>query len=238
GFICYNTGRDGTGMTFYLTLLNSILSYHTPKVVVLDLNQNDFSLEDNKSEKINSVLLPYIDINTTVRKYLFKEEPVKAWMANFSMLYKYNSLPASILQHHIGIGQKNYKGYEPLKGSKIADIPKDVRNNNDYKEDELLVQKFDSFIKTALKKGIKVLVIISPSLNHMKYNCKKTASQILANYNMQLYDYSEYKPTMRSDLFYDRTHMNNSGAELFTQEILTTIISPLENQYLVNTGSN
>jgi hypothetical protein len=220
----FNVGRDGMSLSYYTALLKGILAHHHPKVVILDLNLNDFQLKENKKSAMVASLLPYVVDNPGIGNLIKEKEPIEYWKANISKLYRYNSLPASIAQHNMGIGQKNYNGYEPLKGNKLKSITDTIEINNDYREDAGLVKSFEEFVTILKNKRIPLYVIISPSSKKRKFNSKATASRILAKHGSKLYDYSKFSGENRVKLFYDATHMNDQGARTFTQVIVDDLL--------------
>lgn len=221
---CFNVGRDGMNLSYYSALLQGILAHHTPKLVILDLNLNDFTLLEDKENLVISSIIPYINDNPAIANLIRMNQPVEFWKAKISKLYRYNSLPASILQHNLGIGQKNLKGYEPLKGNKLKFIPDTMEKNPDYVEDSELVNKFEEFVSILEDRKITYYVIISPSSRKKTFNCKATASRILSKHNSRLYDYSGFSGHDRLSLFYDGTHMNDMGAKLFTNAIVGDLL--------------
>lgn len=224
GLSCFNVGRDGMKLSYYHVLLKSILSYHKPKMIILDLNHDDFILEGKYRDKLILALLPYVDRSKAVKDYLHAEAPLEAWKANFSHLYRYNSLPSSLVMNRLNVGQKHIAGYEPLKKTKLNDnFQVQQVNNEEYKEDIALVQEFESIVKTVTEQGIELYVVYSPTLKRVKYSSLQTANQVLSYYNMQVLDYSQYFSLNERQFFYDETHMNNSGAEKFTRTFLSHI---------------
>lgn len=231
GLTCYNVGRDGMKLSYYHVLLKSILSYHKPKMIVLDLNHDDFMLEQKYRDKLITALLPYIDKSAAVANYLHTEAPLEAWKANLSHLYRYNSIPSSLLMNRLGVGQKHLAGYEPLKKSKIkGGFQVQLVNNEEYVEDQALVEEFESFVKTVKDQGIELYVVSSPTLKRVKYSSINTANRVLGSYNLRLMDYSHYFSPAEKQLFYDETHMNNSGAERFTSAFLKDIRDDMKNE--------
>jgi hypothetical protein len=220
----FNIGRDGMNLSYYFALLDGILAHHTPKVVILDLNLNEFMLKSDKEHSMVSSLLPYIGDNSSVSKLIIEKEPIEYWKAKISMLYRYNSLPASIIQHNLGIGQKNDNGYEPLKGNKLKFIADTIENNSGYEENPELVKKFTEFVQILQQKGVTLYVVVSPSARKTRFNSKKTASKILLAHGLKLHDYSGFSSSNRLTLFYDGTHMNDDGARIFTQTMVQDLM--------------
>lgn len=220
GLSCYNLGRDGMKMLYYETLLKSVLSYHTPKIVILDLNLNDFEHEGEEEQKLTTVLMPYINKNEKVRELIYTQSVMEFFMANISTLYRVNSLPMSIIQHHLEIGQKHFNGYEPVSGS----MPKSARirhvDNMGYKESKAQLMAFENFVKAAKSKNIKLYVLVSPGMKINKYNAIKTANRILSKYGLIVFNYSELFSSDAYRLFYDTWHLNEGGAKAFTDRVI------------------
>jgi len=221
----FNVGRDGMNLSYYLLMLQGVLAHHTPKVVILDLDLHDFTLNNSKEEEMITNMLPYINDNPVVQRILKDKSPMELWKARLSMLYRFNSLPVSILQHYMQIGQKHNNGYEALTGNKIKFIADTLEENPNYQEDAGLIKKFEEFITTLKNKSVTVYVVISPTAKKTKFNAKATASKTLVKHGLKLYDYSEFSGDQRTELFYDRTHMNDFGARMFTKTLVQDLLA-------------
>ena len=220
-----NVGRDGMTLAYYTALLKGILAHHKPRIVILDLNLNDFQSVNNKENPMVTALLPYIGENEIIRQIVKEKRPVKFWCAEISLLYRVNSLPAPILQHNLGIGQKHSNGYEALVGNKLKSISDTLEENTDYREDPELIKRFEEFITILQKRSVKLYVLVSPSAKKSKFDSKETAAKTLAKYGLKLYDYSDFPGPDRLALFYDGTHLNDSGAKLYTLTLVKDLIN-------------
>jgi hypothetical protein len=203
--------------------MKASLELHKPKMIILDINLDEFVLKERKNDIVIATILPYINKNKNIEDYIFEKKPLEGWKAKVSTLYRFNSTPISIVQHHLGIGQKDIQGYEPLYGSKIKESQIKSINNNKYKEDSSTIGEFESFIQIAKKNNINLFVMISPSAVKQKNDCVKTASRILEKYNLKLLDHSELINKENIKYFHDGTHLNNSGAEYYTQVVANDI---------------
>ncbi|HEY1023982.1 MAG TPA: hypothetical protein VGE26_02360 [Sphingobacteriaceae bacterium] len=223
GLTCFNAGRDGMKMTYYKLLLDAILSYHKPRVIILDLNYNDLVKEARKDDALIAGILPYID-NKIVNDFVFEHEPLEGWKARISKLYQFNSKPATILHHNMGLGSEHFDGYEPLNGSKLEEGYRVHVNTSRYTEDAELVGRFEEFVSTVKGKGIELYIVYSPTLMQMKYDYLSTPKRISEKYGVPLLNYSQFYTLKEKHLFYDKTHMNNEGAKQFTHEILGRLV--------------
>ena len=222
GLSCYNLGRDGMKIPYYEALLNSVLSYHTPKLVILDLNLNDFEYQNEGEQRLTTVFMPYIHKNKNIHDLIYAQSKEKCFLANISTLYRFNSLTVSILQHHLALGQKQFHGFEPLSGT----MPKTAKiryiDNKNYEESQSLVVSFENFVKAARSKNIKLVVLISPGMKIHMHNAIKTADSILRKYDLIAYNYSDLFDRDAYNRFYDVGHLNQTGAIAFTDTVLST----------------
>jgi len=221
GLSCYNLGRDGMKMPYYEALLKSVLSYHTPKVVILDLNLNDFEHQHEEEQKLTTVFMPYILKNKEIHDLIYTQSKKEFTLANISILYRVNSLPMSILQHHLEIGQKQFHGYEPLYGKMPRTAKPRHINNKGYKESQDQVTAFSNFVKATQSRKIKLIVLISPGMKIHQHNAIKTADSILRKYDLTAYNYSDLFDREACNLFYDVGHLNETGAKAFTDTVLS-----------------
>jgi len=221
GLSCYNLGRDGMKLPYYEALLKSVLNYHSPKIVILDLNLNDFEHQHEEEQKLTTVFMPYIFKNREIHDLIFTQSKKEFTLANISILYRLNSLPMSILQHHLEIGQKQIRGYEPLTGT----VPKTEKvrhiNNKGYKESQDQVVAFNNFVKETQLRKIKLIVLVSPGMKIHQHNAIKTADKILRKYDLTAYNYSDLFDRNACNLFYDIGHLNEVGARAFTDTVLS-----------------
>lgn len=223
----YNLGRDGIKFDYNYAIITSVLRRYNPKYIILDINQNDFTYDTLGTQKdiFTSAFLPYVRRDSYIKELIYQVNPREIYKAEISKLYAFNSLPGSILQHALGVGQKNNHGYEALFGTKLNATDKTiVANNTNYKEDTTLVRKFDEMVASIEKKKIKLLVVVSPTLNKFKNTPLPTVNKTLSKYGLKTVDFSDALiADDNSKLFHDRTHMNNNGSTLYTQLIINDL---------------
>jgi len=223
GLSCYNLGRDGMKMLYYEELLVAVLSYHNPKIVILDLNLSDFEDTPQEEELLTTVFMPYIQKNKAVSDLIYRLSKTEFALANISTLYRLNSLPLSILQHNLEIGQKQFNGYEPLFGT----LPKTSKvifvDKKNYKESKAQLKAFENIVQLTQSKHIKLCVLVSPGMKIHKNNAVKTANRILNKYRLSVYNYSGLFSPDPAPLFYDIGHLNEVGARAFTNIVIQRV---------------
>lgn len=223
GLSAYNLGRDGVIFDYDYALITDVLKRYSPKGIIIDLNSRDLMVDTtmDRKEIFTSIFLPYINKDSYIRSLVAEESPAEVYKARISKLYSFNSLLVPIIQHHIGVGQKNNYGYEAKKGSTLKPTDKpQIINNLNYSEVPLLREEFEKVVAVIEKKHIKLFVIISPEFRVKKYNSSTTANAILHKYGLKVMDFSRSPEFNKPQLFYDNAHMNDIGAKMFTSILL------------------
>jgi hypothetical protein len=223
----YNLGRDGIKFDYNYALITSILKRYSPKYIILDINHDDFIYDTlgTQKEVFTSVFIPYVRKNSYIRSLVYEVNPLDVYKAWVSKLYTLNSLPGSITQHFFGIGQKNDHGYEALYGSTLSKTETaTLINNNNYKEDTVLVKKFEDLMALIEKRKIKLLLVVSPTLKKYRNTPIPTLNKIINKYGLKVADFSDALASgTNGKYFHDRTHLNNNGSILYTQLIIKSI---------------
>jgi hypothetical protein len=232
GFTCFNSGRENSNILYHAAILKEMLKKHTPKIVVLDVSAKELTWRSAENSKLvlASMILPYVHRDTSfenIARQLFPDELRKA---EVSKIYAYNSLALSLIvgKRKLKHG-KNLNGYVPLHGNKIQGKIPAFTDDND-KTDPFAKQNFENFVKTAKENNIRLYVIQSPILvKHFNSSISlDTIKSILNKYNEPYWDYSFDTVFYKKQYFYDNLHLNTTGAELFTNKLVSDIKADIE----------
>jgi hypothetical protein len=227
GLSCFNCGREATNVIYHAAILPSAINgNHKPKAIILDLTYKEIAWRSGEygEDVLASIILPYVLTNehfANLAKELFPNELLKA---KVSKLYAYNSLVLSIIRNYSYRFNDNINGYQPLHGTKLKSDPEILTSARD-KIDEYSKEKLEYFAKVITDKKIPLIVIISPvySLPFEDNESLRVSKQILAKYNIQVWDYSTDPKYVKRQNFYDMAHMNSKGADMFSKEIASRI---------------
>ncbi|HEY2728023.1 MAG TPA: hypothetical protein VGI61_12675 [Parafilimonas sp.] len=232
GLTCFNSGRENSNILYHSAILKEMLKKHTPKIVVLDVSAKELTWRSAENSKLvlASMILPYVHRDTSfenIARQLFPDELRKA---EVSKIYAYNSLALSLIvgKRKIKHG-KNLNGYVPLHGNKIQGKLPAFTDEND-KTDSFAKQDFESFVKTAKEKNIRLYVIQSPLfVKHFNSSISlDTIKSILKRYDEPFWDYGFDTAFSKKEYFYDNLHLNTTGATLFSEKLVSDIKADLE----------
>lgn len=216
----YNVGRDGQGILFHTAMLKAILKRYTPKVVILEY-YGDFENLDGGYDKLAS-LLPYYHDHPEIRDIVNLKggyERIKL----LSSIYPYNSEALSIAVGNMQYNKQrtqDYQGYIPLYGIWPDEI-NSAKVYGDGRLDQNKVAAFKEFLTLAKAQGVKVIVVDSPIYAMQPYDAgMKLAQEICQAQSVPFLDFTQDPQFIEHrSLFKDISHLNNVGAEMFSQLI-------------------
>jgi hypothetical protein len=227
----YNTGRDGNFLLYNYAVFKVIVARYTPKIIIFDVSSDELYYRSNDYEKLTSIL-PYYKNHPEIRCIVNLRSNFENYKLK-SSIYPYNSL---ILTIAIGNMERNkarksdIKGYIPLKTFISDTITKKTINLNEI-IDTNKVKFIKDIISYCCNRNIHLFFIQSPSLMRIKESCDSQNIKKIAKENdVPFWDFS-YNPSFRKfpAYFYDKNHLNETGANLFSKTIASRINKTFKN---------
>ena len=217
GMTCYNAGRDGQNIIYDAMVLEGFLTRCTPKLVVVDVTQS--TLSDTWMSSLNDFncyygfLKPIDDIIDSTGSPV---DRMKRW----SNIYRYNKTWEWLLNAKIAKSAEDLDGYRPLEVKEIKGL-KATKESGKFVMDERCRHYLHRIIATCKEKNVKILFAISPTLIIDEGNFAKDVNKVLKGKGLELMNWNgDTAYTNHPKLFYDMTHLNAKGAELFTKEFV------------------
>jgi len=222
---CYNAGRDDNFILYHTAILSGILKRYKPRIIILDLNPDDFIRQPRGYYYVRS-LLPYYKTHDEVRptiELIGRFEKIKL----LSDIYPFNSKVLTIVTGNMKFGKKRHddsNGYVPLYGSNIGNEDSFHKKTDDVEHiDANKINAYELFISKGVSCGARVYVIVSPYYGST-YPYRLTipmAKMIASKYNVRFLDYSENRDFRNhSNYYYDSRHLNCEGSELFSLDVV------------------
>jgi hypothetical protein len=236
GMTVYNLGIDGHNFWLQYLRHSMLLKYNTkPKVIVLDLSTN--TLAKRKDLYGPEQFLPYMrnqpQVESTISsydgyKYLDFHIPLLRYYGKAESLAR--SLILFLLPSHKKPDRiKGYLGMDLAWNSEDWERTKRSSQPSNTVNDPQTVKLFDSFLEECKVLDIKVIFVVSPEfIEGQSYvtNRKEifsTFDSMSTKYNIPFFDYSKESISYESEYFYNATHMNKNGAELFTKRFVADL---------------
>lgn len=229
GLGCWNASRGGQGLPYFRAIEEGILDRYTPKVVILNVDEND--LVAPPDYEIAGVLRPYYHSCPSIRPVLNKASSFE-WLLMQSRLYEYNSSFYYLLRPYFieGLdGKTSDKGWKPNSGKLHVEFAKKLEIANEIDKDSLnkeSVALIETFIKKIRQKGCQLIFVVSPnygrssdSSHTIQYLREKSRKE-----DIPLFVYSSDTAFItKPDYFADPDHLNVEGAQLFTKDLVHKI---------------
>lgn len=222
GLKVYNAGLDGVNSTFIMPVLESMLRFHRPKMIVYEVLPTEFT--SSWANKHVGMLKPMYGHTDEISQMLdisgFNEYNVLK-----SNLIKFNSPLPNIFSLRTNYSD-NY-GFEPLTDG-IGNLgeEKPIEKGSDG-ENRLGIDCFIKVCKRASDLNIPIVAVISPWYSNEKSILRE--EQIVDSLKLPFFNnFSLRFGNTPSDYFADLTHLNINGAELYTKHFIGQIKPYLE----------
>jgi len=233
----YNLGMDGHNFWLqYLRHLEYLKYNNAPKHIILAVDFNSLQKRDNLY--LYEQFLPYMLWNKNTKEFTKTYEGFNNFDYDIPLIrYAGNS---SIVKNAITIGIENKKdtpyrtkGYRGIKKTWSKDLENAKSKMKNYKIqiDTASVTLFDKFLQECKSNNIKVSLIYTPEhIEGQKFiENKNKIIDIYKNYakkhELIYLDYSEDSICLDKSYFYNATHLNKTGSELFSKKLANDLLS-------------
>ncbi len=236
GKSCYNVGRDGQQIPYYVAVQDVIFGRKKPSMVILDINTWEFSINPSRYEKL-SILLPYCHKHPELVKYVELDNPFERYKL-LSAIYPYNSSLFIAANNKIFENKipSDDKGYDPIirkmnqagitYTKKIIAQAKIDNEKKQPKIDSLSYSLYRQFLQKCVDAHIATYVVISPTIvpetpNERKDKLLSITKEFPAVTFLDFSSSPNYNDHFEK--FADIFHLNKEGSEEFTKELLVKI---------------
>lgn len=218
---CYNTGRDGCFILYNYAILCGVLKRYTPKMVILDINREEFRRDPAEYDRLSS-LLPYYRSHPEIRPVVELKGRFEKYKM-ISQIYPFNSALLTIaIGNFEGNKQRetDINGFVPL--SSRFDGAMDTSKKAAYELDTVKIEIYKKFLDACKQAGVKVYVVCSPEfIKEAHLDSSIAVAKALAKKaNVSFISYLD-DPNFRSNrLFSDIAHLNQTGAIKFSASVI------------------
>lgn len=236
----YNFGIDGHNFWLqYLRHLEYLKYNKQPEYIVLSIDV--FSLQKREDLFNYNQFLPYMLWNKDIYKYTLSYKGFRH-LDHFIPLVRYYGKKRAkeiILNSNSKdcTEPTRQKGFRGQKMSWSSDFEKAQKKSNFYKAkmDNASIALFERFIDECQNMGVKLILVYSPEyIEGQKYminreeiiNIFKDKSK---KYSIPFLDYSKDTICMDKQFFFNATHLNEKGAELFTKKFVKDFNMKIKN---------
>ncbi|MBL7905221.1 MAG: hypothetical protein JNL22_09395 [Bacteroidales bacterium] len=229
---CYNLGINGHNFWLQYLRHKELLKYnikpkliiHSVDVFTLTKRPDLFNAEQFLPYMLNNEEIEYFTNSYKGFKYYDYHIPLIRYTGKYKTIGKvFNELinsepPDSCRQ----------RGYAPQDHTWNDDLEKAKLKFPDFKVqiDTASYKLFDEYIRECLAKDIEVVIVYTPEFIEGQ-DFVKNRSEILGifrnfaeQYHLKFLDYSSDAISYNKDYFYNASHLNRKGSELFTKKLV------------------
>ena len=213
----YNIGIDGSGINRQINKYQLYRHYNKKPSIIL---QNvDFSTMGITKGYERHQYFPYFWI-PFFRKVIFPNEPFSL-VERILPFYRYSHFGIRNLFKEQRTLSKGYRGNDmPWDGSKLAQ-----QSLISFEPDTLATTMFEKYLKDAQEEGIQVFLVFAPVYIGATLKIKNLEEMysyyesFAEKYGAKIIDFNYDDISMDTLFFYNATHLNKSGAELFSKKL-------------------
>ena len=224
---CYNAGKDGSFILYHNAVLKSMVKRYTPRIVILDMLDDEFEQRAYKTYDRLGLLLPYYKTHPEIRPIAELKSPYEKYKV-VSAMYAYNSMILPSITGTLDFNNKQASdtnlGYLPL--DEVWKGQMAIVNSEHQPLDSNKINAFKDIIALSKMKNFTLIVVVSPT--YKKYQGNNPTITLARGFtdkaNVPLWNYLEDTSFLnRRDYFTDIRHMNENGAELFNTILIKRI---------------
>jgi len=225
-FTCFNAGRDGTEhILFNYGQFKAATSRYNPEIVILDIRPEDLAYSAREYDML-SPLLPYYKTHGEIKELLLERGPFEK-LKHILAIYPFNSLVFQVIMGNLEVNKKrkvHYNGYVPFRDAKVRGQI-DTLPIHDTALDEYKIGLLENMIRICSEKNIRLIFVYSPTWHIVTKNPYDSVLAKLCNENQIDYLNLSNHPDFLTNpgYFYDRTHLNDKGAKVFTSMLISKI---------------
>jgi len=226
----YNAGLDGNGIIYMYGLFNLLPDNKLPKIIIYDVEKYfdfyEYDSDAGNTRYLNHLKRFYWD-SKSIRDIFYKIDKLSS-IKLLSNSYRYNGNFINVFKDYFFEEKCSLSGYEPLYGSMKYDSQ--VRVDTNLAFDDVKMYFFDQFIKRVIDNNIKLFIAISPKYRIADDSEYKPILEFISRYP-EVTVFNHYCDTLFVDnksYFVDPMHLNNTGANLYTNIIIDKITNLYE----------
>ena len=224
----YNLGIDGSGLNRQIAKYDVYNHYQEKNPNYIILNIDFFAAEEWSYGYEREQFFPFM-WDTYVREEILRIEPM-SWGERFIPLYRYVTYKGlyNVLRENPW-DANTYKGYMGHERTWNPSALNDLTTYH-FNVDERVNELFDCFLKERKNEGVNVIFCYAPiyvgffekvsNADDFFAYYKSKADQ----YDIPILDYTFSELSMDTTYFYNASHLNKQGAELFSTQLAKDLV--------------
>ncbi len=237
GISSYNLGIDGHNFWLQDLRYRELLKHNKrPKFIICSLDY--FTLKKNKELYNSEQFLPYMLWNKDIKNSTISYEGFSTIDYEIPLLRYYGNYNAVETALRFSLGRlsnpitrvKGYQGRDEVWNSDFDNAKASIKRL-EVTLDKPTIVLFENFLKECKSNNIKLIFVYTPEyIEGQKFVSNR--EQIFGLYNkfseeyqIPFYDFSNDSISYQKKYFYNASHLNKLGSQLFTKKLIDTLKS-------------
>ena len=224
GMSCFNAGQDGNGIILQYGRWKMLSERYAPKLLIYDITMT-FDLEVNDNMIYVDRLKLFCNDNS-ILNYISSLFPVEKYKL-MSNLYRFNYKFIEMLSDCIrGDDYAILAGYLPEFGNIRKEMKeRQIDMGNSIEIDSVKFSYLKQLVLDAKDRGTEVVFVISPCWKggNLSLSAYQQIVEFSLKYGIQFIEYISSEMSNNPDYFKDSMHLNDVGAEAFTESLVSRI---------------
>lgn len=233
---CYNLGINGHNFWLQYLRHQELLKYNKkPKLIIHSVDV--FTLVKRPDLFNLDQFLPYMMDHKEVDKAIESYKGYNYYdfhlpLVRYTGKYKTIGRIFRSMIHPTAVDSGRYRGFSAQDHSWNDDLAKAKRRFTDFKVDldSASIALFDKYIRECKADGIDIVIVYTPEYIEGQEFVKNRAEimntfrMFADKYKLRFLDYSDDPLSFEKKYFYNASHLNKTGAELFTSKLAHDLI--------------
>ncbi len=223
----YNCGLSADGIIAAYGFYRMAENRYAPKVIIYDVYPPTDLLEGDNHPDLGD--LRYFYDKPGVDSLFWNVDRAERYKM-MSQMYRYNSLFPNMIKEYFHPTNNSHKGYV-FTNRELKSEPKPYERPDKYRYDSLKLHFLEKLIKDCEGKT-ELIFTVSPLYENTEDDILDPVRDLCAKYGLPLIShYTDSTFNFQRNYFFDRIHMNGTGATEYSKIIAHEVKEIIDKQY-------
>ncbi len=235
GQSAYNFGVDGHNLGLQYLRHKMLLKYDKPPKIIIH-SVDMFTLTKQKDLYNFEQFLPYMLYSSELQNYLLQYNGFEPMDFKIPM-YRYRLAPSAVkevfgqllgLDENLKVRVNGFQAQDRVWDGKFEEAKRNLKVIS-VPIDPKMVQLFDDYLSDCQKQNIKVIFVYTPEyvegqlFESNREDVISLYNTLAKKYDIPYLDYSKDPIVLDKKYFYNATHMNKVGTDLFNKTLVSDL---------------
>jgi hypothetical protein len=231
---CWNAGIGGQYILFWQAIAEETLKRYSPKIFIINIDPHFLESDIDRNNFL--ILRPFAKTHKEISEKLQYHNWIEKYKLQ-SSIYDFNSVIFSFRRVLINNHERAFetlKGWDPIKGKISAHMQNTpyLEGDTSWKVNYQKIYIFNTILNLAKANSVTVVLVTSPQFHpYVKTSSIKYVEQFYKHDHIIFLDFlTDPRFVKKTNYFSDWYHLNETGANVFSQILADSIRVILKNR--------